>query len=87
MDAALEMAGVTPVPGLSSAFKLLSFIVCDIPQVLASRKQIRVLVATIRQLLETLNDQFAEDRLSEASCSKPLADLKRSAGVLQCFLY
>ncbi|KAJ7025581.1 kinase-like domain-containing protein [Mycena alexandri] len=76
MDAALGTMGVTPVPGLSFAFKLFGFILCDIPEVKASRRQLKVLANTISQLLTTLNDQFAHERLSEAGSAKALADLK-----------
>ncbi|KAJ7081005.1 kinase-like domain-containing protein [Mycena epipterygia] len=76
MDAALGMAGVTPVPGLSSAFKLFNFIVCGVPEVHASRKQIKVLASTIGKLLETLNAEFAAGRLIEDNCAQPLEELK-----------
>ncbi|KAJ7762903.1 kinase-like domain-containing protein [Mycena metata] len=76
MDAALGMVGVAPVPGLSFAFKLFGFILCDIPEVKASRRQLKVLANTISQLLTTLNDQFAHERLSELGSAKALADLK-----------
>lgn len=77
MDDALGMAGIAPVPGLSSAFKLFNFIVCGVPEVHASRKQIKVLASTIGQLLETLNAEFTAGRLIEDNCAKPLEELKR----------
>ncbi|KAJ6556800.1 kinase-like domain-containing protein [Mycena vulgaris] len=76
MDLAMNIAGVTPVPGLSSAFKLFSFIVGAVPEVQASRRQMAALASTIGQLLETLNTEFSTKRLMEENCAKSLEDLK-----------
>ncbi|KAJ7495014.1 kinase-like domain-containing protein [Mycena latifolia] len=76
MDAALGITGAIPVPGLSSAFTLLHFIVCGVPEVQASKRQIKALASTTGQLLVTLNAEFTAKRLVEENCTKPLEDLR-----------
>ncbi|KAJ7142918.1 kinase-like domain-containing protein [Mycena epipterygia] len=62
-------------PGLSTAFAVLRFIVSEIQQVQASKKQLEVLGEAIGQLLETLDDEFKKSRLIAENASKPLRDL------------
>ncbi|KAJ7697210.1 kinase-like domain-containing protein [Mycena rosella] len=76
MDAALGLAGVVPVPGLDSVFRLFSFIVVGVPEVQASRKQIKALASTTGRLLATLNAEFLAKRLIEENCRKQLEDLR-----------
>ncbi|KAJ7142923.1 hypothetical protein C8R44DRAFT_866193 [Mycena epipterygia] len=62
-------------PGLSTAFTVLRFIVSEIQQVQASKKQLEVLGEAIGQLLETLDDEFKKSRLIAENASRPLRDL------------
>ncbi|KAJ7122358.1 kinase-like domain-containing protein [Mycena epipterygia] len=68
---------INPIPGLSFAFSLFSFIVSTVNEVQASKTQLEVLASAIGQLLATLNAEFRAARLSPANCARPLADLKR----------
>ncbi|KAJ7208855.1 kinase-like domain-containing protein, partial [Mycena pura] len=76
MDAALGMAGVIPIPGLSLIFRLFGFIVTDIPHIRESRKQVKQLAANVAQMLQALNTQLANEQLLEATWAQPLADLE-----------
>ncbi|KAJ7089048.1 kinase-like domain-containing protein [Mycena crocata] len=67
---------INPVPGLSFAFALFTFIVTTVNEVQTSKTQLEVLATAIGQLLATLNAEFRAERLSTASCSRPLKDLK-----------
>ncbi|KAJ7142948.1 kinase-like domain-containing protein [Mycena epipterygia] len=71
MDAIL---GISPSP-ISTAFTVLRFIVSEIQQVQASKKQLEVLGEAIGQLLETLDAEFKHSRLIATNASKPLRDL------------
>ncbi|KAJ6490563.1 hypothetical protein DFH09DRAFT_373160 [Mycena vulgaris] len=72
MDAIL---GVSP-PGRATAFNILRFIVSEIQQVHASKKQLEVLAQAISQLLETVDTEFRQSRLIPTNVVKPLRDLK-----------
>jgi hypothetical protein len=66
-----------PVPGLSSAFKLFTFIVSAVQTAQESKKQLQVLTKGVGELLSTLNGEFRGSRLVAANCVKPLADLEK----------
>ena len=69
------LLGLSP-PGIASAFTILSFIVSEVQQVRASKKQLEVLAQAIGQLLETLDAEFKHTRLIATNAAKPLQDLK-----------
>ncbi|KAF7362565.1 Kinase-like protein [Mycena venus] len=74
VDAVLQ---INPVPGLSFAFTLFTFIVSTVNEVQASKTQLEALAAAIGQLLATLNSEFRAGKLSPASSAESLANLKR----------
>ncbi|KAJ7349820.1 hypothetical protein DFH08DRAFT_125312 [Mycena albidolilacea] len=67
--------GITPVPGLSAAFNILSHIVSAIEQARKSKQRLAVLAQSAAQLLQTLNTEFRAARLVQSACGKPLKDL------------
>ncbi|KAJ7705640.1 hypothetical protein B0H16DRAFT_1439476 [Mycena metata] len=77
LEAALHtVLAEVPAPGLSSAFKLLTFILSSVQAARESKKQLETLAQDITQLLRTLNVEFKEFRIIAANCVKPLADLE-----------
>jgi hypothetical protein len=78
LEAALHVVlGEVPVPGLSSAFKLFTFIVSSVQATRESKKQLQVLAKGVGELLSTLNSEIRESRIVAANCVKPLADLEK----------
>ncbi|KAJ7191425.1 kinase-like domain-containing protein [Mycena pura] len=73
IDLALK---INPVPGLSFAFALFSFIVSTVNEVQASKTQLAELAATVGQLLATLNAEFSAANFSPKNNASALADLK-----------
>ncbi|KAJ7450210.1 kinase-like domain-containing protein [Mycena latifolia] len=65
---------INPVPGLSFAFTLFTFIVSAVNEVQSSKTQLEVLATAIGQLLATLNSEFRAARLTTA---KLLGDIHR----------
>ncbi|KAJ7718547.1 hypothetical protein B0H16DRAFT_422470 [Mycena metata] len=77
LEAALHaVLGETPVPGLSSAFRLFTFIVSSVQAARESKKQLQVLAKGVGELLSTLNLEIRESRIVATSCVKPLGDLE-----------
>jgi hypothetical protein len=68
-----------PAPGLSSAFKLFTFIASSVQAAQESKKQFQVLAKGVGELLSTLNAEFRGSRIVAADCVKPLADLEKWA--------
>ncbi|KAJ7156345.1 kinase-like domain-containing protein [Mycena filopes] len=64
------------VPALTTAYSILSFIVAGIQAVDTLHHQLHALSASAEQLLQTLDTEFTESRLSPTSCAKPLADVE-----------
>jgi hypothetical protein len=79
--------GITPVPGLSAAFNILSLIVSAIEQARKSKQRLAVLAQSAAQLLQTLNTEFTAARLVQSACGKPLRDLHRWVSVGPEFIY
>jgi hypothetical protein len=78
LDVALDVIlGLTPVPGLSSAFTLFKFIVSCVEKLEANQLQLGALANAIGQLLATLHAEFRSSRLIASSCVQPLTDLGR----------
>jgi hypothetical protein len=77
LDILDSILGITPVPGLSSAFTVFKFIVSSIRADQSSKKQLVVLANALGQLLAALHRQFQSSRLIAASCVQPLRDLMR----------
>ncbi|KAJ7640512.1 hypothetical protein B0H17DRAFT_1216606 [Mycena rosella] len=76
LDAALHtVLAEVPVPGLSSAFKLFTFIVSSVQAARESNQQLQVLAKGVGELLSTLNAEFKGSRIVAAKCVKPLGDL------------
>ncbi|KAJ7743888.1 hypothetical protein B0H14DRAFT_2987110 [Mycena olivaceomarginata] len=76
LDVALDVIlGLTPVPGLSSAFTLFKFIVSCVEKLEANQLQLGALANAIGQLLATLHTEFQSSRLIASSCVQPLSDL------------
>ncbi|KAF7350710.1 Kinase-like protein [Mycena sanguinolenta] len=67
--------GVTPVPGLQSAFTVFKFIVSCVQNVRASQQQLIGLANAVGQLLATLQREFQSNKLTVGSCAQPLNDL------------
>ncbi|KAJ7692448.1 hypothetical protein B0H17DRAFT_1179307 [Mycena rosella] len=68
---------INPVPGLSFAFTLFTFIVSAVNEVQSSKTQLELLAAAIGQLLVTLNAEFrGATRLRAANFGRPLMELK-----------
>ncbi|KAJ7107926.1 hypothetical protein C8R44DRAFT_986984, partial [Mycena epipterygia] len=67
---------MTPVPGLSAAFTLFSFIVSSVQAAQERNQQLEALAKTVGQLLAALDSEFRESRLSVSKCGGPLAELK-----------
>ncbi|KAJ7080687.1 kinase-like domain-containing protein [Mycena epipterygia] len=67
--------GLSP-PGISTALTVLGFIVSEIQQVRASKKQLEVLSQAIGQLLGALDSEFKKSRFLAINVAKPLQDLK-----------
>lgn len=82
LDVFDAILGITPVPGLSSAFTVFKFIVSAIRANQSSKKQLVVLANALGQLLATLHREFQSSRLITASCMQPLRDLMRSDQIL-----
>ncbi|KAF7369965.1 Kinase-like protein [Mycena sanguinolenta] len=68
--------GVTPVPGLQSAFTVFKFIVSYVQNVRTSRQQLVGLANAVGQLLATLQREFQSSKLTVGSCAQPLDDLQ-----------
>jgi hypothetical protein len=66
-----------PVPDLSSAFKLFTFIVSSVQAARESKKQLQVLAKGVGELLSTLNSEIRGSRIVAANCLKQLADLEK----------
>ncbi|KAF7368633.1 Kinase-like protein [Mycena venus] len=64
------------VSALSTAFRVLGFIVSSIQAQKASKDQLNVLLTSAQQLLATLNIEFSELRLVPGKCVKALAGLE-----------
>jgi hypothetical protein len=79
LHAGLEVVlGEVPVPGLTCAFKLFTFIiVTSVHTARESRKQLHFLAKGVGELLSTLNSEFRESRIVAANCVEPLADLEK----------
>ncbi|KAJ7025722.1 kinase-like domain-containing protein [Mycena alexandri] len=78
LEAAIQnVLAEVPVPGLSSAFRLFSFIVSSVQATRESKKQLHVLANGVGQLLSTLNAEFRESRIVVANCAKSLSDLEK----------
>jgi hypothetical protein len=69
--------GEAPVPGLSSAFTLFTFIVSSVQAAQESKKQLQVLAKGVGELLSTLNSEIRESKIVAANCVEPLADLEK----------
>ncbi|KAJ7709305.1 kinase-like domain-containing protein [Mycena metata] len=78
--------GITPVPGLAAAFKVFQFIVSTVQKVQASKEQLSELAKSLGELLATLDGQFQESKLVEASCAKPLNDLMKLLQDIAAFI-
>jgi hypothetical protein len=83
LDAALQVIGVAPVPGLSATLTLFRFIVSSVQGVRERKKQLEALATAVGQLLGTLDLEFKSSRLIMAHCGQPLADLKRGVWYLR----
>jgi hypothetical protein len=77
MDTIQQCLSLPPVPSLTTAFSALKFISLAVKQVQVSKIQLKVLTQAIAQLLQTLNDEYREGRLLQATTSTPLANLCR----------
>ncbi|KAJ7114414.1 hypothetical protein C8R44DRAFT_929253 [Mycena epipterygia] len=78
LDAALNLlTGLTPVPGLHSAFTVFRFIISSVQATRASKKQLIVLANAVAQLLGTLQREFKARTLSQGACTQPIEDLVR----------
>ncbi|KAJ7191761.1 kinase-like domain-containing protein, partial [Mycena pura] len=76
LEAALHaVLGEIPVPGLSSAFRLFTFIISSVQAARESKKQLQVLAKGVGELLSTLNSEIRESKIVAETCVKPLADL------------
>ncbi|KAJ6528312.1 kinase-like domain-containing protein, partial [Mycena vulgaris] len=76
LDAALvTVLDLIPVPGLSTAFRVFTFILSSVKEVQHSKKQLEALAITIGQLLRTLDSELRASRLIEATCGEQLRDL------------
>ncbi|KAJ7036924.1 kinase-like domain-containing protein [Mycena alexandri] len=73
MDVVLK---INPVPGLSFAFTLFTFIVSTVNEVQASKTQLEALAISIGQLLATLNAEFRAAKLNPKTSAHSLAELK-----------
>jgi hypothetical protein len=67
---------ITPVPHLSKAFSSFKFIVREVEQVQSSKRQLSALEYTIATLIQTLDEEYREKRLSKDTTARPLADLQ-----------
>jgi hypothetical protein len=78
LEAALHVVmGEVPVPGLSSAFRLFTFIVSSVEATRESKKQLQFLAKGVGELLSTLNSEIRESRIVAVNCVKPLAELEK----------
>ncbi|KAJ7898239.1 hypothetical protein B0H14DRAFT_2557275 [Mycena olivaceomarginata] len=77
LEAALHaVLGEIPVPGLSSAFRLFTFIVSSVQAARESKEKLQVLAKGVGELLSTLNSEIRGSGIVAANCVKPLADLE-----------
>jgi hypothetical protein len=78
LDVTLQVVlEITPIPGLSAAFRVFRFIVDSVQKVEDGRKQLGALAKAVGQILTALDAEFTASRLVVAHCGKPLTDLER----------
>lgn len=77
MDLIENIGSLTPLPHLSANFVIFRYIWQTVQQVQGSQEQLRELVRTIAQLLQTLDREYRAARLSEGGTSAPLEDLHK----------
>jgi hypothetical protein len=75
MDIVQQCLALVPVPCLSTAFSLLSFIWSSVEQVQASKEQLRVLATCIAQLLSALDAQYRTNKIVPSTTATALNDL------------
>jgi hypothetical protein len=75
MDVIHLCMGLTPVPGLSSAFYVFKSIWEAVEEVNVCQEQLISLARSAAQLLEVLNEQFRSGRLSESQNGTQLTNL------------
>ena len=76
-----------PMPHLSKAFSSFKFIVRSVDQVQSSKRQLNVLESTIATLLQTLDGEYREERLSRTTTAGPIADLQQYAIAMPILQY
>src|SRR5882762_5831084 len=80
MDVVRQSLYISPVPYLAPAFSRLKFICLSVDQVQASKSQLEVLMRSIAQLLQVLDEEGRTGRLLQARPLVALTDIFRFVG-------